>query len=83
MKAIVRFVNPQRGMYAAEIDGSGEFVVFELLDSHEPEIGDVVSHQDFYSMGRDTYKNLTQGCEFDVAVENVCGHNQLRRQCFL
>ena len=83
MKAIVKVVNPKRGMYAAEIDGSGEFVVFELLDSCEPEIGDVVSHPDFYSMGGETYKNLTQGCTFDVAVENVCGSNQVRQQCFL
>ena len=42
MKAIVKVGNPTRGMYAAEIDGSGEFVIFELLDSSEPEAGDVM-----------------------------------------
>lgn len=83
MKATVKVINPNRGMYAAEIDGSGEYVIFELLDSCEPEIGDVVSHPDFYSMGGETYKNLTQGCEFDVSVENVCGASQVRQQCFL
>jgi len=83
MKTTIKVINPKRGIYAAEIDGSGEFVVFELLDSCEPEIGDVVSHPDFYSMGGETYKNLTQGCEFDVAVENVCGPSQVRQQCFL
>ncbi len=83
MKAIVKVINPKRGMYAAEIDGMGEFVIFELLDSCEPEIGDVISHPDFYSMGGETYKNLTQGCEFYVAVENVCGANLVSQQCFL
>jgi len=70
-------------MYAAEIEGSGEFVIFELLDSSEPEIGDLISHSDFYTMGGETFKNLTQGCEFDVSVENVCGQNLVRQQCFL
>jgi len=83
MKATVRLINPKRGMYAAEIEGGGEFVIFELLDSSEPEIGDVVSHPDFYSMGGETFKNLTQGCEIEVSVENVCGKNLVRQQCFL
>lgn len=83
MKATVRLINPIRGMYAAEFEGGGEFVIFELLDSSEPEIGDVISHPDFYSMGGETFKNLTQGCEINVAVENVCGANLVRQQCFL
>ena len=83
MKATVRLINPKRGMYAAEIEGGGEFVIFELLDSSEPEIGDVVSHPDFFSMGGEKFKNLTQGCEIDVSVENVCGRNLVRQQCFL
>jgi len=28
MKAVVKVTNPNRGMYAAEIDGGGEFVIF-------------------------------------------------------
>ena len=83
MKAIVQVLNPARGMYAAEIDGSGEFVIFELLDSSEPEIGDVISHPDFYSMGGETFKNLTQQCQIDVFVQNVCGPNLVRQQCML
>ena len=83
MKATVKIANTARGMYGAEIEEGGEFVIFELLDSSEPEIGDVISHGDFYSMGGETYKNLTQGCEIDVFVENVCGANQVKQQCFL
>jgi len=83
MKAIIKVINRKRGMYAAEINDNGEFVIFELLDSCEPEIGDVISHADFYSMGRETYKNLTQNCEFEVAVENICGANLVKQQCFL
>ena len=83
MKATVKEANTSRGMYAAEIDGSGEFVIFELLDSSEPEIGDVISHSDFYSMGCETYSNISQSCKIEVAVENVCGANQVKQQCFL
>ncbi len=83
MKAIVKIINPTRGMYAAEIDGGGEFVIFELLDTSEPEIGDIILHPDFYSMGGETYKNMTQECEIEVFVENVCGANQVKQQCFL
>jgi hypothetical protein len=83
MKAIVKVGNRARGMYAAEIDDSGEFVIFELLDSSEPEAGDVIVHSDFYSMGGETYKNITQQCEIDVYVQNICGANQVRQQCML
>lgn len=83
MKAIVRVINPARGMYAAEIDGEGEYVIFELLDTIEPEIGDVVSHADFYSMGGEVFKNVTQQCNIDVFVQNICGASQVRQQCML
>lgn len=83
MKAVVKVINPNRGMYAAEIDGGGEFVIFEILDSSGPELGDVISHPDFYSMGGETFKNITQGCVFEVSVENVCGASLVKQQCFL
>ncbi|WP_172558834.1 hypothetical protein [Vibrio fluvialis] len=83
MTAKIRVVNPARGMYAAEIDGGGEYVIFELLGSCEPEIGDVVSHTDFYSMGGEVFRNLTQKCDIDVFVQNVCGASQVRQQCML
>ena len=83
MKAIIKVINSKRGMCAAEIDDSGEFVIFELLDSMELEIGDLIEHPDFYSMGGETYRNITQCCEFDVAVENVCGVHLVKSQCFL
>lgn len=80
MKATVKLINPTRGMYAAEIDGSGEYVIFELLDSSEPEVGDVLSHRDFFRMGGETFSNLTQNCQIDVFVENVCGASLVRQQ---
>ncbi len=83
MKATVQVVNPARGMYAAEIDGEGEYVIFELLDTDEPEVGDVIIHPDFYSMGGETFKNFTQQCQIEVYVQNVCGANLVHQQCML
>ncbi len=60
-----------------------EYVIFELLDTSEPEIGDVVSHTDFYSMGGEVFKNVTQQCNVDVFVQNICGASQVRQQCMI
>lgn len=81
MKAIVQVINPQRGMYAAGIEEQGDYVIFELLDYNEPCIGDIVSHPDFYSMGEETFTNITQECEINVYVQNICGANLVRQQC--
>ncbi|GEM_PF-5809187 len=82
MQARIVLVNRQRGMYAAEMTGT-EYVIFELMDSEAPELGDIVSHPDFYSMGSETFHNISQGYRFDVYVQNVCGASQVKQQCFL
>lgn len=70
MEAVITAANRQRGMYAAKISNTGEFVIFELLDTSEPEIGDVIRHPDFYSMGCDYFTNLTKNCQFEACVQN-------------
>ena len=83
MEATVTVANKNRGMFAAQTE-DGEFVIFELLGSDEPEIGDVVSHVDFHSMGGEQYKNRTQGVTVSVFGHNIVGTmEQGRRQCFL
>ena len=70
-------------MYGAETD-DGEFVIFEVLDSDEPQIGDVVSHSDFHSMGGEDYRNATQKVTISVYVQNVVGNlAQAKKQCFV
>jgi hypothetical protein len=56
MDAVVEIINQARGMVAAR-SSNGEFVILEILESAIPEKGDVVSHADFHSMGRETYRN--------------------------
>lgn len=82
MKATIAIVNSDRGIYAAQME-NGEYVIFELLDSSGPDIGDKISHPDFYSMGGETFRNVTQKCSIDVYVQNVCSASLVRQQCML
>ena len=83
MKATVVLLNQQRGMVAAKTE-DGEYSIFELLGGYDVEVGDVVSSSDFYSMGGETYRNLTKNESMDVYVQNVCGGlEQAKRQVFL
>jgi hypothetical protein len=83
MKATVKVINRSRGTYAAEIVDTGEFVIFKLLNSSEPEIDDTISHPDFYRMGFETFQNLTQGCSMAVSVENIYGASLIKQQDLL
>lgn len=83
MKAIIKLINPQRGMYAANIEGEDQYVIFELLDYNDPDIDDIVSHPDFYCMGEETFTNITQECEIDVYIQNICSANLIHEQCLL
>ena len=83
MKAIVKGGNYKKGIYAAEIDGSADYIIFELLDTSEPETGDVISFSDFYNMGSATYQNQTQQCAIEVFAQNICTASQVLQQCKL
>ena len=84
MQAIIAEVNHLRGMYAAKIIGDeGTFVILELLESEPLQKGDRVEHVDFYSMGSETYYNITNDQDIDVFVQNICGISLIRSQCFL
>jgi len=82
MKAVIRVTNQSRGLYAAEIDGRGGYVIFELLDSSEPEVGDVISHPDFDSLGGETIHSVSQSCDIDVSIVDVCGARMVRPRLF-
>ncbi len=83
MKATISHINTTIGRYAAKFEDENAYLIFDLMDSSEPEVGDEISHPDFYSMGSETYKNLTQRRSFDVFVQNVCGPAILKAQLAL
>lgn len=83
MKATIKVINRNRGTYAAEIDDTGEFVIFRLLDTSEVEIDDRISHPDFYRMGLEVFENHTQGRKMSVSVENIYGVSLIKQQGLL
>jgi len=83
MQAAVILINPKRGMVAAKSSDNG-IVIFELLGESEVQIGDVVSHPDFTSMGRETYRNIAQQQDVSVFVQNIVWSIEAaKKQCFL
>jgi hypothetical protein len=83
MRGEIVLINQVRAMAAAKTE-EGEFVIFELLGGHNLEIGDIISHPDFSSMGGEEYINKTQNERMDVYVQNLCGSLQQAKQlCFL
>lgn len=83
MNAKVEIINNKRGMIAAKSE-DGEYVIVELLGGYDLEIGDIISHNDFYSMGSEEYYNISKSEMMSVYVQNVCGNfQQAKKQCFL
>ncbi|WP_413664690.1 hypothetical protein ACG1BZ_05255 [Microbulbifer sp. CNSA002] len=83
MRATIKAINPNRGMYAAKIHNDGSYVIFELLDMDEPDLGDEIIHANFYSMGGETFQNITKQSKIEVFIQNVCGANLVRQQLLL
>lgn len=70
MKGRISGINPSTGRYAIRLE-DGLFTVFDMDDSHEPEIGDIVSGA-IDSDGPETLRNETQGENFDVCIQFTC-----------
>ena len=78
MNGIIVAINPRNGFYAAKLE-SGEFAVFELVDSHEPELGDAVSGE-LEALGSETLLNETQRTRFDVFMQDThCSESRARQ----
>lgn len=69
MKGVIVAMNRRKGFYAVRVDDGG-ITVFEMLDSHEPEVGDVISGRLDVHMGERLY-NETQRERFDVYIQGV------------
>lgn len=82
MQATVKILNAKSNLCAAETE-RGEFVIFEALDAyHVPKLEDVLTHEDFYAQGSQTYRNVTRKVDFPVYVQNTVGSlPQAKKQC--
>jgi len=68
-KGTVVILNHHRGMYAVELS-DGSYSVFELLDTNEINLEDIISGP-LYNEGSCTLKNLSENEEFEAMVQNI------------
>lgn len=69
MKGIIELLNLPKGRGAARTE-RGEYSYFEIVDSHEPEIGDAIEGE-LESLGSETLLNTSQNDKFDVFIEDI------------
>lgn len=69
MKGRIIAINRRNGFHAVETE-DGDFTVFEMQDSHEAALGDVVSGA-LDTLGSESLSNVTQQEEFDVIVQDA------------
>lgn len=75
MKSIVKFYNPQKGMFTVLLE-NGEYSVIELLDSNEITIGDEIAGE-LEVAGTADIENITTGDTFSVIIQNIrCNEQQ-------
>ena len=68
-KGTVAILNHYRGMYAVELS-DGSYSVFELLDTNEINLEDIISGP-LDEEGSCTLKNLTEDDEFEAMMQNT------------
>ncbi|WP_234053652.1 MULTISPECIES: hypothetical protein [unclassified Xanthobacter] len=68
-KGTVVAKNPQRGMVALDTEDDG-YTIIELLVDWDLEMGDVLTWQNGYGLGLETYVNVTKGTRAQVYVQN-------------
>ena len=81
-KGTVAAMNPSRGMVAIATEDDG-YTIIELQSEFELEIGDEMTWQNGYSLGSETYKNVTKGTQQEVYVQNHSVSNASLRQQLL
>lgn len=69
MKGQIIAVNNRNGFHIVRTE-RGEFTVFEMQDSHDAALGDMVSGA-LETLGSESFTNDTQGGSFDVVVQDA------------
>ncbi len=68
-RGIVTAANPIRAMVAIATEDGGHTIV-ELLSDWELKRGDIISWNNDYELGHETYHNQTRGTRSEVYVQN-------------
>lgn len=82
-KAIVELAHVDRGMYAARLEDSDQYAVFEIFDACVPDLGDLLEHGAFGAVGNQLYMDISKGSAIEVVAKGLYGLGGAKRACLL
>lgn len=80
MKAIIRGANYRRGLYIFE-NSNGEYGYFELLDTEDLEIDDVLIG-DCTALAGETVRRADTGEKIEIYIEDYCSLSVAQERVF-
>ena len=83
MKAIVELIHFDRGMYAAKLENTELYAVFEIFDECVPDAGDMLEHEAFGATGNQVYLDITKGRTLELVAKGLYALGGARRACLL
>ena len=83
MKAIVELTHFDRGMYAAKLEDTELYAVFEIFDECVPDAGDLLEHGAFGATGNQVYMDITKGRAIELVAKGLYDLGGARSACLL
>lgn len=83
MKAIVELTHFDRGMYAARLEDTQLYVVFEIFDVCVPDAGDLLESGAFSAVGAQIYMDITKGRPIELIAKGLYDLGGAKSACLL
>ena len=83
MKAIVELTHFDRGMYAAKLEGTELYAVFEIFYICVPDAGDLLESEAFAAVGKQIYLDITKGCSIELMAQGLHDLGSAKSACLL
>lgn len=83
MKAIVELTHFDRGMYAAKLEGTELYAVFEIFDECVPDAGDLLESEVFAAVGNQVYLDISKGRRIELVAKGLHDLGGAKRACLL
>ena len=83
MKAIVEITHFDRGMYAAKLEDTELYAVFEIFDECVPDAGDLLEHGAFSATGNQVYMDITKGHAIELVAKGLHDLGGAKSACLL
>ena len=83
MKATVELSHFDRGMYAAKLEDTQLYAVFEIFDECVPDLSDLLEHGAFHAVGNQIYMDITKGRSIELVAKGLYDLGGAKSACLL